>query len=285
MRSKNITIKIRYLSPEDFLIPCHIRENRGISRVTGILSKGVKTVETRILEIEDRTGLGKANVRRLRKTGAIPAVVYSDGKDAKSLSLNQYKFELAVRGAKPTQIYKFQGKGSSLNDVMAIIKSVQVEPVKGQMLHVDFVSISEDHELTVSVPLEIFGESAAIKENRAFLFQAVYEVEVECLPKNIPEVVKINISNLKEGGSLPASSVELPMGVKLKSQPTLTVVTAISKKALEEEQAKAMATATAAPAAAAAAAPGAAAPAAGATAAPGAAAPAAAAAKQPEKKK
>lgn len=250
-------------------------------------------METRILEIEDRKDNGTANARRTRRAGAIPAVVYADGKEAKSLSLDKYKFQMAVRGAKPTQIYKFAGKESSLNDLLAIIKSVQIEPVKGLPLHVDFVSISEDHTLTLAVPLEIYGESAAIKENRAFLFQAVYEIEVECLPRAIPEAVKINISTLKEGGSLPASAVELPQGVKLRSQPTLTVVSAISKKAMEEEQAKTMAaatTATAATAAAAAtAAPGTAAPAAAAGATPAAGAAPAAGAKaapvKPEKKK
>ncbi len=256
-------------------------------------------METRILEIEDRKDNGTANARRVRRAGAIPAVVYADGKEAKSLSLDKYKFQMAIRGAKPTQIYKFAGKNSALNDLMAIIKSVQIEPVKGLPLHVDFVSISEDHALTLAVPLEIYGESAAIKENRAFLFQAVYEIEVECLPRAIPEAVKINISNLKEGGSLPASAVELPQGVKLRSQPTLTVVSAISKKAMEEEQAKALAAATTATAAAAAttaattaAAPGTAAPAAagGATPAAAGAAPAAGAktaaapAKQEKKK-
>ena len=174
----------------------------------------------------------------MRIGGAVPGVVYSEGKPATQLALNAHAYMLAVRGCRPTQIFKFESKATGLNGKLALIKSVQIEPVKGSIVHVDFIAIDAKHRVTVAVPVELYGESAAIKENRALLNQNEYEVEVECLPAAIPNSLKLNISELKEGGSLHASDVELPEGVRLKSTPSLTMVSAISKKALEAEEAR-----------------------------------------------
>lgn len=195
-------------------------------------------METRTLVVEERTEIGTRNMRRMRIGGNVPAVVYSEGKPSTRLRLNAHSYLLAVRGCRPTQIFKFESKASELNGKMALIKSVQIEPVKGSVLHVDFIAIDEKHRVTVTVPVELYGESLAIKENRAILNQNEYEVEVECLPAAIPNALRLNISELKEGGSLHASDVELPEGVKLKSTPSITMVSAISKKALEAEEAR-----------------------------------------------
>ena len=250
----------------------------------------------KFINVDERTELGTSAGKRLRQSGKLPAVVYAEGKEAKHISLNAHEFQLVVRGSKPTQIYKFKSANSKLDGVMTLVKSVQMEPVKGLVQHIDFISISAGHRVAVTVPIELYGESLAIKENRAFLNQSVYEVEVECLPNEIPNALKLDITPLKEGGTLHASEVELPAGVKLRSLPALTLISAISKKAMEAQElafeaaaAAAQASTTAATAATAAAA--AAAGAAGATgdAAAGAAAAggkdAAPAAKEGEKKK
>jgi len=203
-------------------------------------------VETRILTAEERSLVGTSNVRRLRKTGNVPGVVYSEGKPSTSVMLNTHEYQLAVRGCRPTQIFKFQSKNAALDGKMALIKSVQIEPIKGSILHVDFISIEAGHKVTVTVPVELVGESLAIKENRAFLNQTVYEVEVECLPDSIPNALKLDISELKEAGSMHAADVQLPDGVRLMSIPALTVVSAISKKTLEAEEAAFQASAAAA---------------------------------------
>jgi len=197
-----------------------------------------RAVETRTLVVEERAEVGSRFMRRMRQAGSVPAVVYSDGKPATRLSLNAHEYQIAVRGCRATQIFKFQSKTSALDGKMALIKSVQIEPVKGSVLHVDFIGIEAGHRVTVTVSVELYGESAAIKENRALLNQNEYEIEVECLPDAIPNSLKLNISELKEGGSLHASDVELPEGVRLRSTPSLTLVSAISKKALEAEEAR-----------------------------------------------
>ena len=202
-------------------------------------------MEERFLTVEPRSELGGANARRSRRAGMVPAVMYSEGKDAVSVRLNDREYHLAVRGCKPTQIFKLKSEEGSLNGQMVLIKDVQIQAVSGNLLHVDLLKISAGHRLVVTVALELTGECAAVKENRAFLNQNEYEIEVECLPAAIPEVLRIDISSLKEGGSLHASDIPLPEGVRLKSAENLTVVSAISmaKKAAEDAAAEAAAAA------------------------------------------
>ncbi|MFN8389515.1 MAG: 50S ribosomal protein L25 [Bdellovibrionota bacterium] len=203
-------------------------------------------MEPRVISVNERTEMGTGAVRRIRREGAVPAVVYAEGHPAKHITLNAHEYQLAVRGVKPAQIFKFKSSSSALDGTMTLIKAVQMEPIKGQVLHVDFISISAGHRLTVTVPVELTGESAAIKENRAFLNQTVYEIDVECLPDAIPSSLKLDITTLNEGGTLHASDVQLPEGVRLRSLPKLTIVSAISKKALEAQEAAAEAAAQAA---------------------------------------
>jgi large subunit ribosomal protein L25 len=194
-------------------------------------------VEPRFISVEERAETGSQAGRRIRRSGNVPAVVYAEGRPARNIVVNAHEYQLAVRGCRPTQIFKFKSKTSDLDGVMTLIKAVQIEPVKGQVQHVDFISISAGHRLAVTVPVELIGESLAVKENRAFLNQTVYEIEVECLPDSIPSGLKLDITPLKEGGTLHASDVQLPEGVKLRSLPALTLVSAISKKAMEAQEA------------------------------------------------
>lgn len=213
-------------------------------------------MEPRELEVEVRESSGSAAMRRLRNTGKIPAVVYSESLQAVSLVLDDHGYRMATRGVGRTQLFKLKSADGGLNGLMTIIKEVQIEPLKGKVLHVDLVALSAGHTLTVSVPVKLIGECAAVKEHRALLNQNEYEIEVECLPDQIPGELEIDITPLKEGGSLHASDVKLPAGVRLRSSTGLTIVSAISKKALEaQEAAEAAATAAAQAAAAPAATP------------------------------
>lgn len=213
-----------------------------------------EVVEEKFLNVETRSETGSARARQSRRQGYVPAVMYAEGSAATSLRLHGQQYHLAVRGCKPTQIFRLKSEESSIDGQMVLIKDVQIAAVSGQVQHVDFLRVSEGHRLVVTVALELFGDCTAVKENRAFLNQNEYEIEVECLPNAIPEVVRLDISPLKEGGSLHASDIPLPEGVRLMSAGNLTVVSAISlaKKAAEEAAEAAAAATAAAPAAAAA---------------------------------
>ena len=212
-------------------------------------------MQAREIQVEERKEQGSGAARRLRLAGSIPAVVYSESLPATSIVLNDHGYQLAVRGAGSTQLFKFTSSNSALNGLTTLIKDVQVEPIKNRILHVDFIALSAGHMVTVTVPVELVGENLAVREMRATLNQSEYQIDVECLPDAIPTKLTIDISSLEEGDSLHASDIVLPTGVKLRSIKGLTIVSSISKKAADAEAAaQEAATASAKPAAAAAAA-------------------------------
>lgn len=202
-------------------------------------------MEIRTLKVEPRnisehlkakslTGSKAAKI--IRRGGSFPGVIYAKHTPATSIQLEDRSYHLAVRNCKPAQIFKLQSSAPELNGLNALIKDLQIEPLKGRVLHIDLVAIREDDKVTVEVPLELTGECQAVKEARAVLSQSEYEIEIECIPGLIPDKLSLDIANLKEGASLHADEVPLPDGVKLKSAPKLVIVVAISKKALDAEE-------------------------------------------------
>lgn len=196
-------------------------------------------MEAKVLTVEERLGTGSAEARRVRKTGLIPAVMYSEGKATTQIALDNHEFFISTRGAKPTQLYKFKSENSVLDGTLVLIKDVQMEPVRGDVLHVDFLALHEGHRIAVSVGVDLVGQCAAVKENRVIISQIAYEIEVECQPSAIPSSLTIDITPLDEGESLHARDIVLPEGVRLKSLGSMTIVTALSKKELEASAAAA----------------------------------------------
>lgn len=221
--------------------------------------------------VELRTGVGSSQVKKLRAQNRVPGVVYSGGSASLAVSFDSREFTKLARGARPAKIFKFKSENKELNGTLAFVKEVQIEPLKEILMHVDFLSIREGEPVSIRIPLTTYGDSAVVREGRAILNQIVYEIEVECPPNAIPEVLEIDISNLQEGASMLAKDLPLPAGCKLRSSAQQVVVTMFStKKAKAEEEAAKAATATAAAATPAATPAAAAKPAAGAKPAPAA---------------
>jgi large subunit ribosomal protein L25 len=183
--------------------------------------------ENSILEAHPRTAGNKNEARRVRRGGKIPAVVYGAGQDAVSVAVDprQVKriltsetghntiFDLALEGAAKTK---------------AMIVDWQYEPIKGNLLHIDLKRIAMDKRLAVMVPIELIGEPAGVKQQGGILEQMLREVEVECLPADIPSHIDVDVSELVFGKVLRV--VDLPHSDKLKfltdeNQPVAHVTT------------------------------------------------------------
>jgi large subunit ribosomal protein L25 len=190
-------------------------------------------MEMRTIRIETRTESGSGAVSRLRRAGFIPAVVYGEGAGAKNVRIAGVEFRKSFHGSSSAQLFQFKSDDSALDGAMALIKDIQVEPIHDKVLHVDFFRISKDHRIVVSVPIEVVGDAPAVKLEDCLLNQAVHEIEVECLPLEIPSVLTVDVSNLHAGQSINASALQLPPGVELRSDPSLSIVSAIHKR--EEE--------------------------------------------------
>jgi len=186
------------------------------------------------LETQLREEKGKQLVKRLRYQGFIPAVVYKGGKDNLSLKLSEKDF-LKVIGTKAgTNVIinlkiadsgddKEKKASKSAKDKTVMIKEVQRDPVKGNILHIDFSEISLTETLKVKVRVDPKGEPVGVKEGGT-LERIIWEVEVECLPTQIPEKLEVAVADLKIGDSVFVKNIVLPKGVKILQDPELIVM-------------------------------------------------------------
>jgi len=214
-------------------------------------------VEQKELEVTVRTSLGSTAMKRARKSGMLPGVVYASGKEAQPVEMNQHDFIMTVRGSVPAQLFKLKSEDSSLNGKITIVKELQKEPLQDKLLHVDFLAIKEGQSITVNVPVQMEGEPQAVREGRAMLNQNRYDLEIECVPASLPEFIVVDVSNMEEGESIHAKDISLPEGAVLMSVPGQTVISLFGNRRLAAAAAAAdTAGETAAPAAAAPAAEG-----------------------------
>lgn len=209
------------------------------------------------ITVEERADKGTSAGRRFRRSGQVPAVVYGAGKDSQMIVVDELAFNKSLAGRGPGQLLKFKSSNKTLSGQLALIKDIQIEPIKDKLLHLDFLAVDENKPIRVLVAVEVTGESPEVKAGEAILNMNTHEIEVECLPTKIPSAILVDISKLALGHSIHARDLELPEGVKLKSDPSLSVVSAVQKMA-EEAAAPAVPAADAAAATPAAGAPAAA---------------------------
>jgi large subunit ribosomal protein L25 len=189
------------------------------------------TPDKSLLEAQPREAGTKNDARRVRREGKIPAVVYGAGKDALTVSVD------------PRQVSRILHSETGHNTVFdlamdgertkAMIVDWQYEPIKGSLLHIDLKRIAMDKKLTVNVPIELVGEPAGVKQQGGILEQITREVEVECLPGDIPNEIELNVSELVFGTVLRISDLPKNDKVKYLSDPEQPVAHIITIK--EEE--------------------------------------------------
>jgi large subunit ribosomal protein L25 len=139
----------------------------------------------------------KNMARRVRKSGRVPATVYGAGKNAVSVSLDPKQiFQIMHSAAGHNTLFELQMDGEK---TMAMIVDWQNDPIKGALLHVDVKRIAMDKKLTVKVPVVLVGEAFGVKTEGGILEQVLREIELECLPTDIPANIEVNVSELKSG--------------------------------------------------------------------------------------
>lgn len=181
-------------------------------------------MEKVILKAEVREGSGKTTAKDLRKKNIIPAVVYKDGKDAIKLQLDAKDIREVLHtkaGENVIVTLKITGADAKTKDKTVLIKEVQREPIKDKILHVDFNEISLTDVLKVNVPLAAHGEAIGVKTDGGTLEHVMWELQVECLPTNIPAKIEVDVSGLKIGDAVYVKNITVPEGVKVLTDPEL----------------------------------------------------------------
>jgi large subunit ribosomal protein L25 len=184
------------------------------------------------IKAEKREIFGKNASRRLRREGMIPAILYGGDSSNVPLTLRKQDVFMILRSDTGENTVFQVSFDSERKDVM--IKELQRDPVTDEILHADFVHIAMDKAIRVSVPVVALGEAVGVKTEGGFVDFITREVEIECLPKDIPEQIEIDISGLHLRQSFKAGGITLPEGVKLiTSSDTILVLIEVPLK--EEE--------------------------------------------------
>jgi len=199
------------------------------------------------VDAKPRQGGGKNDARRLRQTGMIPAVVYGAGKDSTAIAVDPKQMKRILNSeAGHNSIFDLTLDGQSAK---VMIVDWQYEPIKGALLHVDLKRIAMDKALRVSVPVLLKGEAPGVKVQGGILEQLLREVEIECLPADIPGHIDADVSQLAFGQVIRVSDLPHSGSIKFitdENQPVAHVVAV--KVVVEAAPAEAVAEGAAAPA-------------------------------------
>ncbi|HEY4950556.1 MAG: 50S ribosomal protein L25 [Candidatus Acidiferrales bacterium] len=200
------------------------------------------------IEGQVREGRGKGPARRVRTTGMVPAVLYGNKKDAISLTVDAKQVAKILRSETGHNTI-FTVTVANGAEEKAMVRDWQVDPISGRLLHVDLFRIAMDVRMRVMVPVHTFGEAQGVKLQGGVFETVTREVEVECLPADIPEEFRVDVTDMMIGKQLRAADLPFdPAKIKLVTDPIRVIAHVVVLKKEEEPAADAAVTADAAPA-------------------------------------
>ena len=183
------------------------------------------------LSVEVRESRGKGVARKLRAQGRIPAVMYGQGKQPLALALEPRALEKLLASEGHNALFDLAGPGVGKRTVL--VKELQRDPVRGDLLHADLFEIDANETIVVSVALHLVGTPVGVSMDGGIVDHSLREIELECLPRAIPERIDVDIANMQLGDALHVSDIALPEGVELMTHGELAVVSVIAAKAEE----------------------------------------------------
>lgn len=179
-----------------------------------------------VIEAQGRVPGGKNANRRLRMAGRIPAVIYGPGKQPVAVSVdpNEVKAILHSEAGRNT-IFGVTVDGAAQGNAM--VKDYQLDPVQGGLIHTDFMEIAMDRLLEVTVPVELIGEPEGVKIGGGIMDFVTRSIEVECLPSDIPESIKVEVGHLKINDYVRVKNLQMDAKIKILTEPEVVIVTIV----------------------------------------------------------
>jgi len=183
-------------------------------------------MEEIFLDAQLREELGRGKVKDLREKGFIPAVVYGESKISYAIKLSssqllhlihEYRLENAVINLNIKDDKKHKPRS-------CLIKEIQYDPVHGDIIHVDFNEISLTKVIKVNVPVVAKGEPQGVKQEGGSLEHILWEIEVECLPTQIPNEIEVDVTQLKIGDAIHIKDIKFPSNIKVLNEPGAIVL-------------------------------------------------------------
>jgi large subunit ribosomal protein L25 len=189
-------------------------------------------MEIRELTVAPREGVGKSVSRRLRRSGKTPGILYG-GASPVNIAVDPREVFRIIHGHEgSTQLLRVTFEGSK-DSRMVILRDLQLDPVSENLVHVDLQEVNMDKPIQVTVALHHVGEAIGVRDTQGILEMVLREIQVSCLPGNIPEDIKADVSNLAIGDVLTVGELVVPEGVRVLTDKAQAVAT-VAPPAAEE---------------------------------------------------
>lgn len=191
--------------------------------------------ETITIQAERREHTGKGAARKLRQAGQVPAVIYGSGRAAEALSVPRIdldKYAGALRGSTLVEL----ALGGQM--VSAVVREIQRHPIRKTITHVDFYEIHAGEKISLDVPVALVGSPDGVRNQGGVLEQFIRELEIEVLPKDIPERIEVDVTALRVHGSIHVRDLDVP-NAEILTDPNRTVCTVVPPRVEEEPTAAA----------------------------------------------
>lgn len=188
------------------------------------------------LSARPRSESGRNAVKQVRARGGVPAVIYGSHDQATNLEVSRREIDALLKHAVGENILvelEIEDGGKKSNR-LSLIQEVQHHPLRGDILHVDFHAVSMTEEITADIVIEAFGEADGVKNFGGLLEQSMRSVSIRCLPQNLPEIIRVDVSPMKIGDSVHVRDLPLPAGVTAVDDADLTVLTVAEPTVAEE---------------------------------------------------
>jgi large subunit ribosomal protein L25 len=198
------------------------------------------------LKAQRRENIGRSAVRKLKGRGIVPAVIYGGKEKPQPLQVSARDVRAMLSHASGENILVELEIDGEKSNRMAMVQEIQHSPLGGDILHVDFHAVSMDEAVHADVPLEAMGTPNGVKNFGGLLEQSLRALAIECLPRDLPDKITVDVSALNIGDAIHIRDIQLPAGVTTKLQPDLTAFSVLAP-AVEEEPVVAAAEAAAGP--------------------------------------
>src|ERR1035438_10698410 len=184
------------------------------------------------LKAYPRSQVQRAEVKKLRAAGRVPATIYGRQAAPQNLEVNSKEFaDLLNHAVSENVLVDLSVENDARARRLALVQEIQHHPLDGKVLHVDFHEVSENEKVTVNVPVETTGEAAGVKNSGGVLEHVLFKLKVRCLPKDLPELLIIDVSSLELGKAIHIGEIKLPAGVEILGDKNIPVVSvAIDRK-------------------------------------------------------
>ena len=187
-----------------------------------------------------RTLTRRSGVKRLRSSGRVPAVIYGRHNQPQNLEIDKIAMRDLLHGSASENILVDLevSEDSQNKHRLAMVKSIQHHPLNGQLLHIDLHEVSETEKVTIMVPVESVGEAIGVKQSAGVIEHVLFRLKVRGLPKDLPEVLEVDVSHLDIGQTIHLGDIKPPPGVELLGEKALSVISVAAPITEAQEQAE-----------------------------------------------